>query len=72
MAARRKPDVPRIALSRRDAAIALGVSVDAIDVAVEKGQITPKTPNFRADGSPTKRLYAWADLQRVFDQMEDA
>jgi hypothetical protein len=69
---RKASTLPRIAVTRREAAEMLGVSVDRITEAKEANELHPKASKIRTDGSPSKELYSVAELQSWFDGLEDA
>lgn len=64
--------LPRIAVTRREAAAMLGVSSDVIKAARDAGTLHPKAVGFRSDGRVTKELYSVAELQEWFDGLGDA
>lgn len=59
---------PRLFLTRKEAALACGVSVDTIRRAKAAGQLRAKKT--AANGG--KELYRVEDLKAWFDQLEDA
>lgn len=61
-----------IAVTRREAARMLSVSVDTITRAKQEGKLHPRTPNLRKDGTPTKELYDVNELREWFQTMEPA
>ncbi|MFT4081149.1 MAG: hypothetical protein QM638_01055 [Nocardioides sp.] len=68
----KRGELPRICVSRAEAAAMLGVSVDTIRAAKESGRLRAKAVSTRKDGQVTKELYAVAELREWFEQLEDA
>ncbi|GAB2970058.1 hypothetical protein [Nocardioides montaniterrae] len=65
--------LPRIALNRRQAATALGVSPDLLKAAQEAGALRAKNTKFDAKGRAVGiTLYDPADLKAWFDGLGDA
>ena len=66
--------IPRIALNRRDAATALGVSIDTLKQAQAAGKLKAKNTHIdprtgRANGTT---LYDVDELRRWFNSLDDA
>ena len=65
--------LPRIAVTRREAAQMLGVSEDVIRRAKGRGDLKAKKTSRGDDGEGRgKELYAVADLQAWFEGLADA
>lgn len=64
--------LPRISVTRREAAEMLGVSPDVIKAARDAGSLHPKAVSVRKDGQVTKELYRVSELQEWFDGLVDA
>lgn len=59
--------LPRIAVTRREAAEMLGVSPDVIKAARDADLLHPKAVSRRSDGQVTKELYSVTELQDWFE-----
>ncbi|WP_183092931.1 helix-turn-helix domain-containing protein [Nocardioides stalactiti] len=64
--------LPRIAVTRKEAAQMLGVSIDVVKRARDEGRLHPKAVSHRSDGQVTKELYSVAELEQWFSELEDA
>jgi hypothetical protein len=67
-----EPTLPRIAVTRQEAAKMLGVSPDTIKAAKNAGRLRAKAVSLRGDGQVTKELYSVDDLRAWFEGLESA